>query len=122
MLARYVLAAVFGAMMVGGGFAAAAVATRSGPASGYQYSTSTLTTTTATTTTVTTPTTTTTATTPVKKKKIAKVLVCHRTRSKKRPYRLIRVARSQLRGHLRHGDVRPTNGRCPRHVVKKRRS
>lgn len=35
-----------------------------------------------------------------------KVTICHRTKSKKNPYRTIRVARSAVRAHLRHGDKR----------------
>jgi hypothetical protein len=51
----------------------------------------------------------TTTTTPSDKK----VQVCHRTRSKKKPYRLIRVSKKALKAHLRHGDVLPVNGTCP---------
>jgi hypothetical protein len=40
-----------------------------------------------------------------------KVTLCHRTKSKKNPYRTIRVARSAVRAHLRHGDKR---GPCSR--------
>jgi hypothetical protein len=36
----------------------------------------------------------------------AKVTICHRTKSRKNPYRTIRVARSAVRAHLRHGDKR----------------
>jgi hypothetical protein len=35
-----------------------------------------------------------------------KVTICHRTKSRKNPYRTIRVARSAVRAHLRHGDKR----------------
>lgn len=38
-----------------------------------------------------------------------KVTICHRTKSKKNPYRTIRVSRSALKAHLRHGDG---IGRC----------
>lgn len=38
-----------------------------------------------------------------------KVLICHRTRSKKNPYRTIRVSRNAVKAHLRHGDG---IGRC----------
>ena len=41
----------------------------------------------------------------------ARVTICHRTKSKKNPYRTIRVARSAVRAHLRHGDKR---GPCAR--------
>jgi hypothetical protein len=41
----------------------------------------------------------------------AKVTICHRTKSRKNPYRTIRVARSAARAHLRHGDKR---GPCAR--------
>jgi hypothetical protein len=33
-----------------------------------------------------------------------KVTICHRTTSRKNPYRTIRVARSAVRAHVRHGD------------------
>jgi hypothetical protein len=36
----------------------------------------------------------------------ARVTICHRTKSRKNPYRTIRVARSAVRAHLRHGDKR----------------
>ena len=35
-----------------------------------------------------------------------KVTICHRTKSRKNPYRTIRVAPSAVRAHLRHGDKR----------------
>jgi hypothetical protein len=35
-----------------------------------------------------------------------RVTICHRTKSRKNPYRTIRVARSAVRAHLRHGDKR----------------
>jgi hypothetical protein len=42
-----------------------------------------------------------------------KVLVCHATHSKKRPYVLIRVSVRSVRARLKQGDVMPTNGTCP---------
>jgi hypothetical protein len=35
-----------------------------------------------------------------------RVTICHRTKSRKNPYRTIRVAPSAVRAHLRHGDKR----------------
>jgi hypothetical protein len=40
-----------------------------------------------------------------------KVLICHKTRSKKSPFRTIRVFQRAVRAHLRHGDRR---GSCAR--------
>src|ERR687898_156304 len=34
-----------------------------------------------------------------------KVTICHRTGSKKNPFRTIRVSRNALKAHLRHGDA-----------------
>lgn len=110
-----------------GGFAAAVVAGKS-PASILQTtsttsstttsttstttptttSTSTSTTTTTTTTPTTTTTTTTTTTVPSNK-----VTICHRTGSKKKPYRRITVSKSALKAHLRHGDILAGPGACP---------
>lgn len=45
-----------------------------------------------------------------------KTLICHRTHSKKKPYRLISVSNKAVPAHLRHGDVLPTNGQCPSSV------
>ena len=42
-----------------------------------------------------------------------KVTICHRTGSKKNPFRTIRVSRSAVRAHLRHGDAL---GPCSRAV------
>lgn len=42
-----------------------------------------------------------------------KVTICHRTKSKKNPYRTIRVSRRAVRAHLRHGDG---IGPCPRAI------
>jgi hypothetical protein len=41
-----------------------------------------------------------------------KTLVCHRTHSKKKPWRLIWVGNRAVPAHLRHGDMLPTNGQC----------
>ena len=42
-----------------------------------------------------------------------KVTICHRTKSKKHPYVTIRVSRSALKAHLRHGDG---IGPCPKAI------
>ena len=42
-----------------------------------------------------------------------KVTICHRTKSKKKPYRTIRVSRNAVKTHLRHGDG---IGPCPRAI------
>ena len=34
-----------------------------------------------------------------------KVTICHRTGSKKNPFRTIRVSRNAVKAHLKHGDV-----------------
>jgi hypothetical protein len=39
-----------------------------------------------------------------------KVTICHRTGSKKNPWRTIRVSQNALKAHLRHGDVVGTCG------------
>ena len=106
-----------------GGFAAAVVAGKS-PASILQTTSTTTTgstttststttptttsTSTSTTTTTTIPTTTTTTTVPSKK-----VTICHRTGSKKKPYRKITVSKNALKAHLRHGDILAGAGACP---------
>jgi hypothetical protein len=41
------------------------------------------------------------------------VSVCHRTEAAARPFRLIRVARSAVEAHMRHGDRLATGGGCP---------
>jgi len=100
-----------------GGFAAAVVAGKS-PASILQTSSSTTSTTTSSTTSTTTPTTTststttttTTTTTTVPSKKVT---ICHRTGSKKKPYRKITVSKNALKAHLRHGDILAGAGACP---------
>lgn len=43
----------------------------------------------------------------------AKVSLCHATGSASNPYVLIRVSENALKAHKRHGDVLPTNGKCP---------
>jgi hypothetical protein len=53
--------------------------------------------------------TTSTSTTPTTKK----VLICHATHSKKRPYVLVKVSVRSAHYRLKHGDVMPTNGKCP---------
>jgi hypothetical protein len=40
------------------------------------------------------------------------VTVCHRTAAAARPFRLIRVSRSALETHMRHGDLLASSGRC----------
>jgi hypothetical protein len=42
-----------------------------------------------------------------------RITICHRTKSKTNPYRTIRVSRSALKAHLRHGDGM---GRCNRAI------
>jgi hypothetical protein len=42
-----------------------------------------------------------------------KITICHRTKSKKNPYRTIRISRRALKAHLRHGDG---IGPCPRAI------
>jgi len=74
------------------------------------------TTTTVPTTTLTTTTTTTVVTKPKPKPK--KYAICHRTGSKKKPYRKISVPKSSLRAHLKHGDILVGTGRCPSSVKK----
>jgi hypothetical protein len=44
---------------------------------------------------------------------VQKVTICHRTGKKKKPYVRIRVAKSALAPHLRHGDILPGSGPCP---------
>ncbi|MDX6478166.1 MAG: hypothetical protein QOG29_753 [Gaiellaceae bacterium] len=78
--------------------------------------TTTGTTTTGTTTTTTVQTTTTVVTKPKPKPK--KYTICHRTGSKKKPYRKISVPKSSLRAHLKHGDILVGTGSCPNSVKK----
>jgi hypothetical protein len=40
------------------------------------------------------------------------VNVCHRTASAARPFWLIRVSRSALEAHMRHGDLLARDGSC----------
>ncbi len=40
------------------------------------------------------------------------VTVCHRAASAARPFRLVRVSRSALEAHMRHGDLLATSGEC----------
>ena len=61
--------------------------------------------------TTTASTTTSTGTTTARAAK--KVLICHATHAKKHPYVLIRVSVKSAHVLLRHGDVLPTNGKCP---------
>jgi hypothetical protein len=60
-------------------------------------------------TTTSTTSTTGTTTTPV----VKKVLICHATHAKKHPNVLIRVSVKSVHARLKHGDVMPTNGKCP---------
>jgi hypothetical protein len=127
------------AMLALGGFAAAVVAGKS-PAAILQTTSTTTTTgtlstgttttgsTTTTTGTTTTGTTTTTGSTTTvattttvivkPKPKPKKYAICHRTGSKKKPYRKIAVPKSSLRAHLKHGDLLVGTGRCPSSVKK----
>jgi hypothetical protein len=43
----------------------------------------------------------------------SKTLICHKTHSKKHPWVLISVSKHAVAAHLRHGDVLPTDGKCP---------
>ena len=40
------------------------------------------------------------------------VIVCHRTASAAQPFRLIRVSRTALEAHMRHGDLLASSGSC----------
>jgi hypothetical protein len=55
----------------------------------------------------------------VRRTRAARIAICHRTGSRSRPYRLIRIAATtaNLARHLRHGDVAPRAGKCPRRIV-----
>ena len=48
-----------------------------------------------------------------------KVTICHKTGSKKNPFRTIRVAKSAVKAHLLHGDVEGTCGSAIFTVCKK---
>jgi hypothetical protein len=52
----------------------------------------------------------------------SRVTLCHKLKSRKNPYRTIRVARSAVRAHLRHGDKRGTCARARFNVCHKIRS
>jgi hypothetical protein len=54
----------------------------------------------------------TTTTTPSHGKK-PKVLLCHKTHSKKHPWVLISVSQSSVKAHVKHGDVPATAAGCP---------
>ena len=57
---------------------------------------------------------TTTTTTSKGKGKAGKVMLCHRTGSKKHPYVPIVVSRNAEKAHLKHGDLpMPASGGCP---------
>ena len=64
--------------------------------------------------TTTTTTTTGTITTTASKGKAGKVMLCHRTGSKKKPFVPIVVSRNAAKAHLKHGDLpMPASGSCP---------
>ncbi len=65
-------------------------------------------------TTTTSGTTTTATTTSKGKGKAGKVMLCHRTGSKKHPFVPIVVSRNAEKAHLKHGDLpMPASGGCP---------
>jgi hypothetical protein len=65
-------------------------------------------------TTTTSGTTTTATTTSKGKGKAGKVMLCHRTGSKKHPYVPILVSRNAEKAHLKYGDLpMPASGGCP---------
>jgi hypothetical protein len=64
----------------------------------------------------------TTATTEPAAEETSRVAVCHRTGSKKKPYRIISVSSEALAAHLGHGDVLAGGETCPAALVKTRKA
>ena len=95
---KTIVLAVATVLLATAGFAGASIATGSGIAGLSDTATRTAT--------VTVTVTTTTATTTTTQRRVT---ICHRTKSKRRPFVTLRINVSALAGHLRHGDHL---GRC----------